>query len=115
LKTSAFCVSNSAVFRKVLTVFLLAFWLLSIYAGNLKSDHPGELRNAHAIVKPDLFSAASAIKGHEFKQKDLGATLSRVTAVCSAVSGVALQRSKHSCERSEKSHKIYEMNRAFLI
>lgn len=107
--------NNPAVFRKSITVFLLSFWLLGIWAESQRNDNPEELWNAHRIIKPELLSVAGAIRAHEFSERNLAGTLSGATALCSAVKRVGLQRNKGICQSSKKSHKIYEMNRAFLI
>jgi hypothetical protein len=108
-------VNNPAVFRKFTTVFLLAFWLLSIYSGSLKNDKPGELSNAHTLVKPDLLNVGGAITAHEYKQKNLPGTISGATALDPTVRCVGLQRNKEISEHSKRSLNIYELNRALLI
>lgn len=115
LKTLAFYGNNPGVFRKSITVCLLSFWLLGIWAESQRNDNPEELWNAHGIIKPDLLTVVGAIRVHELNEKKLAETVSGVTVLSSAVKRVGLQRSKEICQRSNKSHKIYAMNRAFLI
>ena len=101
--------------RRLIALLLLGVWLLAAQTGGTKNDNPGELSNAHRLVKPYLFAINGAVKAEEYRQRDLPARISGAATLYSTVRCFGSQRNKEISEYSNRSLKIYELNCVILI
>ena len=102
------------MFRKLITLLLLGFWLSSVGFGfvkNVSGDEPSRQQ----LVSFHPLTVVQALGGHDHKQKP-SLTLSPGSSVPDfGAARVWSSPQGEKSEHSKRSLKIYELNRVLLI
>ena len=101
--------------RKLIAIILLTLWLPSVRSGHLQNENRDELSNRQQLVNSNALNVSQVLSAHENKQKPPLGPISGVIVPHFGAGRVWSQGNKQKSAYSNRSLRVYELNRVLLI